>query len=499
MVAKRHSFNPFTGNPKKRARVSLPRKRRYEQSSTVAERSASTFAKEQIDQYVASFGQRLYLSLLLLSFVKLRPRLDDGRKKFVCAASACMLGQACLDFMIAGIYIELDSDLMDLDPVVLETKSYRWPLRRPRIADFRSPDEAEQFTRFGIEELYKLLDLFELDEYIRVPQNPNNADNPKKYKFHREELLIVTLHKMNTRKTWKDIADDRRFGGSECRWSKGYRWLVLYLDERYEHLIGPQALAMWVPYFEVFAEKISAYLNRMREEYGHIEFQRDDFNSTVMFGDCTIIECGRVGSGPTSPEDGTRREDAYLQQRAIYDGHHKTHALKVLTFTLPNGLTSAVFGPCSARRSDPTLLQWSGIDEYLFNLQREYFPDGRIYTAYLDAVFGGYHLCFRTRHEPLPALGLLLTLIQELENKVYKKARVSIENNYCENNQYFPLLKVKEFTRLHVDSELIMAQTRIMLFLTNVIRCSREGSNCSGDRMFDCPPPPLDLYLNGMK
>lgn len=311
------------------------------------------------------------------------------------------------------------------------------------------------------------------------------------------------LTKMSTTVTHKKLADSREFGGSETRWQQGYRWLVMYLDRKFYHLIGPEAIAMWVPSFPMFRNKIYAYLKKKKlrtragiqrvVQWNHEGAPtREEFN-VCSFTDCCIYKCCRLGSGPAHPnEDAPRRPFAYVMQRALWDGHHRTHAIKMLTQSGPNGMTLGTYGPTSAYEQDPTLYQWSDWDDFVCDLCLQHF--GKIFASYPDSIFHGYwYDCIRTRHEPLVTLGLFLTGAEENENDNFNSARESIELGYGRSEQLFPLLTVKSARKLGVDADLVYAQTRVMHFLTNVITCLREGNTCTGERMFACPPPSLSF------
>lgn len=77
---------------------------------------------------------------------------------------------------------------------------------------------------------------------------------------------MYMLTKMSTKMTHKKLTDSTDFGGSEKRWGRGYRWIVMYLDRKFHHLIGPEAIRMWVPCFPMFRDKIYAYLKKGKGE-----------------------------------------------------------------------------------------------------------------------------------------------------------------------------------------------------------------------------------------
>ena len=63
------------------------------------------------------------------------------------------------------------------------------------------------------------------------------------------------------------------------------------------------------------------------------------------------------------------------QQRAVYAGHKRVHALKFQSVVTPNGLLATLFGPVEGRRHDSAILAMSGLLEQLeqhsFNLNSQ--------------------------------------------------------------------------------------------------------------------------------
>ena len=409
----------------------------------------------------------------------------------------------------AMVCARLDAQLLDMSDDEWRDAGFSVPLGKPRIDTFFiSDDQALVDTRFKKDELHWLIErVFQLEENVPVPQN-STRDTGKFYWFHREELVIYFLMKVSSKKTHLNMADDPRFGGSDNRWSRGYRWLVLYLKDKFFHLIGPDAIDMWVPGFPKFAHAIYDYVNkpkvriapngdRRTVRWNHAGAPgRDEFN-IASFLDGKVYECCRIGSGPAHPDEGARKIGAYLLQRAFYDGHSKKHAIRILSIYLPNGMTGAVYGPCSGREQDPTLLQWSGFDNRLRDLCVQHFGAHRLYASYGDAIFRGRYYCVRTRHEPIPALNYFLTPEEENEDDNMKSAREFIEHGYGFVSAKFPEVENKEFNKLLLDAELIYAKVHVFHFLSNVLVCLRGGSTCTGDRGFCLAPPSVEDYLNG--
>jgi hypothetical protein len=265
---------------------------------------------------------------------------------------------------------------------------------------------------------------------------------------------------------------------------------------------------MWVPGFPVFAHAIYDYVDKPKDRIDQNGGERllrwdhagapgrDEFN-IASFLDGKVYDCCRIGSGPARPDEGARRLGAHFLQRAFYDGHSKKHDIRILSIYLPNGMTGAVYGPCSGREKDPTLLEWSGFDIRLRDLCVQHFGADRLYASYGDAIFRGRWYCVRARHEPLPALNIGLTPEQENENNNMKSAREFIEHGYGFASKKFPEIEVKEYNKLLLDAELIYAKVHVFHFLSNVLVCLREGSTCTGDRGFALAPPSVEDYLNG--
>ena len=99
--------------------------------------------------------------------------------------------------------------------------------------------------------------------------------------------------------------------------------------------------------------------------------ERVDIESTVVEEDQFAVPFFLDGSGFETCTMGTglhgdyahtmRRDDAYINQRAIYSGYKHMHGLTVLTLMTPDGL-HFVYGPCSICNNDPGLMIMSGLD-----------------------------------------------------------------------------------------------------------------------------------------
>jgi len=426
-----------------------------------------------------------------------------------------MVEEATASLNNSLICIDLDSQLLDLDLDGNETppRGHYFPPKDTRIDTFQNDDHADQQLRLSEDELRDLLRLFELDELTQVPML--HGDGSVTFcNFNREELLMHMLTKMSSRVTHKMMVEGVEpltggFGGSNTKWEQGYKWLVKYVDNKFYHLIGPDAIKMWVESFPSFRDHIYQYLRKpKRRRINGIDTvvqwdhegapTREEFN-IASFADCTIYTTCVPGAGPVDADkDAPRGDDACVLQRSFFDGHHRVHDIKMLTIYGPNGMTLATYGPTSGRRKDPTLHEWSGWDDEIAQLCMQRLQ--KIFASFADRIFAGHWHCLRTAHVPLVVNNALRFPVPEPllnENANMDSARECIEHGYGAEGQLLPLSTVKEHRKLNVDSELIYAETRVMLLLCNIVTCCRRGNVTTGKRMFGCPPPTLESYLNG--
>ena len=62
-------------------------------------------------------------------------------------------------------------------------------------------------------------------------------------------------------------------------------------------------------------------------------------------------------------------------QRAVYNGHKRVHALTVQSVVAANGMIATLFGPAEGRRHDSRMLAMSGLLDQLE--QHSFSPDGQ--------------------------------------------------------------------------------------------------------------------------
>jgi hypothetical protein len=249
---------------------------------------------------------------------------------------------------------------------------------------------------FGFEGLADLQ-----DGSIKIPTgHVNDRGHMCCYSFGPEELFLYLMMRMKTGNDHTIMI--KTFGGSTDRWSYAWRFLMYYLDKRYENIIGHQGLLRFVDNFPVFYDSISRKVQRdwirevnvqngTYEVIGGLSFLPFDI---FAFIDCSIDKICRPFSGPAGDFEGAGRRDVDgIAQRAFYTGYKKIHGIKVETIFLPNGLCT-LFGPVSARVHDVTgVLQMSQLNHFLVQIQ---LGKQHQYQALGDGAYGGNMQCIRS-------------------------------------------------------------------------------------------------------
>ncbi len=123
-------------------------------------------------------------------------------------------------------------------------------------------------------------------------------------------------------------------------------------------------------------------------------------------------------------------------QRAVYNGHKRVHALKYQSVVTPNGLIANLYGPVEGRRHDSAMLAMSDLLPQLE--QHSFSPDGQALCIYGDPVYPlRVHLQSPFRRAPL-------TPEQQLFNESMSQVRVSVEWVFGDVVNYFKFIDFKK-------------------------------------------------------
>nr|XP_047145960.1 uncharacterized protein LOC124818887 [Hydra vulgaris] len=139
--------------------------------------------------------------------------------------------------------------------------------------------------------------------------------------------------------------------------------------------------------------------------------------------------------------DGTVRRIARpkTNQRIVYNGHKRVHALKFQSIVVPNGMIANLAGPFEGKKHDSTMLCESGL---LQQLQQFAWHDGRPLCLYGDPAYPiGVHLL-------APYRSLNITPDQHAFNKAMSAHRVSVEWVFGLMTNYFKFIDFKQSQKL---------------------------------------------------
>ena len=407
------------------------------------------------------------------------------------------------------IWTTMDHLLHDITPEE-ESRPLQFTRHKMLQIDDLSDPQAHKMTHFYHNQLVRLYDCFGLDEYllsIDEEKEPvytghyNDNGYPCRYLFDPQELFLFTMTKVAKGRTNSSLVDEY-FGGDYARWSHGYRWMLYYLDDRYEDILGHQGLARFVKDFPRFHEAIERFVQKDREKQlpdgSWITIPGLEYSPMWLFGfsDDSLYRFNTPFSGPRGDYVGAGRKEEYDEsQQAVYSGYKHIHGAKVETVFLPNGI-STVFGPVSARRGDAGVLQMSNMNAFLAWIQHGvFFYSGGwvVYALFGDSAFDIGMDCLRSYYRTFTRGGQL-TEWEKRVNAAYKAARITIEKNYGQNANIFQVCNSPDNFKLAKKVPYAIEQLRVAHLFTNCYNCL-NGDQASSENTFGCTPPILEEYL----
>ena len=169
-------------------------------------------------------------------------------------------------------------------------------------------------------------------------------------------------------------------------------------------------------------------------------------------------------------------------QRVLYNGHKKVHAIKFQSVATLNGLVANLFGPVEGKRYDSTMLVRSGLLPLL--TQHAVDRNGNPLCIYGDPAY------------PLrPQLqnafrGANVTPIQSQWNQAMNKTRTSVEWVFGDIINYYKFLDF--YKNLKIQLSAVGKMYIVCVLLQNARSCF-YGSITSS--FFNCEPPSIDNYF----
>ncbi|EGZ22266.1 hypothetical protein PHYSODRAFT_489016 [Phytophthora sojae] len=183
--------------------------------------------------------------------------------------------------------------------------------------------------------------------------------------------------------------------------------------------------------------------------------------------------------------DGTVRAIARptRNQKQVYNGHKRKHALKHQGIMAPDGLFIDFYGPTVGRRHDSWLLRQSGLLERLLRVLHH---DGELpYCIYGDPAYPlkpTLHVGFK---------GSNLSDTQKAFNAAMSKVRVAVEWGFGGIIRLWPFLVLRLSQRLYLSP--VGKRYLVGVLLTNFRNCSNPNQI---SKLFSIKPPSLEEYLS---
>lgn len=169
-------------------------------------------------------------------------------------------------------------------------------------------------------------------------------------------------------------------------------------------------------------------------------------------------------------------------QRVMYNGHKKMHAIKFQSIVAPNGLIANLYGPVEGKRHDSAMLAQSQV---LTQLQNHSFgPNGNVLCIYGDPAYP-----IRQQLQ-CPFRGARLTAIEKEWNKSMSKVRVSVEWIFGDIVNYFKFLDFKKNLKIGLSA---VAKMYVTCALFHNARACLHGTITS--KFFDINPPAINDYF----
>ena len=358
------------------------------------------------------------------------------------------------------------------------------------------------FRQIQLQKIYNCFGLAEVaaqnrDGRIRVYRKHYNQRNVRTaYTFDPEEIFLFFMTKFHTGDDNTKLCNEI-FGGYVDRWKEGFPWMVRYIDNRYESVLGYQGLMRYYKDFPTFHSKLEQRVQKdlprhqcdgRRCVYTHLHYL--PFN---IFGfiDCSIFKTSVPFSGPDGDFIGAPRKPKYTEaQRSIYTKFKKVHGIKVEAIMLPNGIMF-VYGPVSCRVADVGgVVRMSNVDQFLTTLQE---AEPQRYYAFGDSPYGTRYLQSICSYF-FAVGGGRITDAQQHCNYFLKSIRESIEWSFAEISHHFRLCDRPEKLKLGAQHPYAIELLRCSFLLMNIYSCM-NGSHASSINMFDISPPTLEQYL----
>ena len=170
-------------------------------------------------------------------------------------------------------------------------------------------------------------------------------------------------------------------------------------------------------------------------------------------------------------------------QRAVYNGHKRVHALKFQSVVAANGMIANLFGPVEGRRHDSRMLAMSGLLDQLE--QHSFSPDGQALCIYGDPAYP------HRLHLQRPFARRAALAHNEMAfNQSMSQVRIAVEWVFGDIINYFKFLDFKK--NLKIGLSVVGKFYIVSALLRNALTCLYGNSTSN---FFQLDPPALNEYF----
>ena len=318
-----------------------------------------------------------------------------------------------------------------------DTDQEPYPNNWPRFELERYSDsECLTMFRFHKDDIYKLARLFQLPEETKAES---------RIVWNAIEGLCIMLRRLVYPNRLRDLMPI--FGRPESCLSIIFNSVVKHVYEHFSHLIT-NLNHPWLSHDKLL-----------------------DYASVVHNSGAPVTRCWGFIDGTVMP---------IKNQREVYNGHKRTHALKYQSLVIPNSIVANLFGPIEGRRHDAALLAESD----LMNNIRYFADENMPLCIYGDSAYP------LNEHLLCPYKGGLITEDQEKFNKSMSSARQCVEWTFGKISTLFAFVDYKKNQKLYLQP--VGMYYSVCAILTNCHTCLYGSQTAS---YFNVEPPQLEEYL----
>ena len=392
-----------------------------------------------------------------------------------------LLTSLVLSGLIGNDLVEEDHETL-LILHMLKKTHWRWekqgngrsnPRRKARSIDSFTESECLNYFRVNKVDLPRVLEAFQIPKIVRLPL--------RRLRFTGEEVLLLSLHKFAHDHTFDCLVD--LFGRENSQWSCAFSWFVTHMHATFNHLLTNCLGRFYGENGERFKKSARAIGRKIVAKTPAFSQYFDPNTSRVFaFVDGNLLKVS-VPGGPLEPGANAPRFNKEAQKE-VYNGWKKLHGVKHSAVTDASGMVLDLYGPLAGKLHDTTAFILSKMNAKLAHVQRG--QDVK-YCLYGDKAYSTSEYLIR------PYKGSGISRYQRLENRAFRKARISIEWDFGRTSRLFKFLRNSANFKLRSKSRNHTRYYFVATLLSNAINCLYGGITSN---YFNCQPPSLEEYFS---